>query len=306
MSNNGSSDNTGLSNGKIDFAALKSGGYMKQIQPDLFAVRVKTLHGNATSEQIFKVAEMAQKFGRGEVHLTMRQGFEIVYVHFDNLKEITEELASVGLVLGACGPRVRTVVACQGNTLCVHGLGNTQDLAKRLDEAYYGMGGIPHKFKIGITGCPFACAKPQENDTGLLAVVEPELDPSGCIGCELCVEVCPSGALKMNEAGYPDFDRSKCTFCGECIFSCASGSWKVGRLGWNVYVGGKWGREPQIGELFEEFVTDDGVVDMIAKLIEVYKLLGNPRERFGTMINRIGLDKFKEEVRKVKIGAPAT
>lgn len=305
MSDNGNANNEVLS-GKIDFTALKSGGYMKQIQPDLFSVRVKTLHGNATSEQIHKIAEMAQKYGRGEAHLTMRQGFEIPYVHFDNLKVITEELATVGLVLGACGPRFRTVVACQGNTLCVHGLGNTQELAKRIDKAFYGMGGIPHKFKVGITGCPFACAKPQENDLGLMAVVEPELDPEGCIGCELCVEVCPSGALKMNDAGTPDFDRSKCTYCGECIFSCASGSWKLGRQGWNVFVGGKWGREPQIGEIFEEFVTDDEVIELITRLIEVYKKLGKPRERFGSMINRVGLDNFKEEVRKVEIGTPAT
>lgn len=283
--------------GRIDVSALKSGGYMKQRQPDLFAVRVKAMHGNLTTEQTMKIAELAKKYGRGEIHLTMRQGVEIPYVHFDNLKRITDELKELDLVLGACGPRFRCVTACQGSTLCVHALGNTQDLAVRLDKKYYGMSGLPHKFKIGLTGCTYSCAKPQENDAGFTAVVEPKWGDNECINCGLCAESCPSGAMTMNDQCVPVLDASKCINCGECIHCCPTGTWEIGKRGWNAFVGGKWGREPQLGVLFEKLVQDDEVIPLVEALVNVYKKLGKHRERFGAMINRIGLEAFKQEVK---------
>jgi dissimilatory sulfite reductase (desulfoviridin) alpha/beta subunit len=283
--------------GKIDISALKAGGYMKQKQPDLFAVRVKALFGNLTSMQVTKIAELAEKYGNGEIHLTVRQGVEIPFVHFDNLRKLTDELKDVGLVLGACGPRFRCVTSCQGSTLCVHALGNTQDLAGRIDERFYGRGGHPHKFKVGLTGCTFSCAKPHENDAGFMAVVEPKWGDNECISCGLCAETCPSGAITMGDDGHPVFDRAKCINCGECIFCCPTGSWEIGKQGWNAYVGGKYGREPQLGLLLKKFVPDDEVLELVEALLSVYKKLGKPRERFGNMINRVGLEQFKEEVK---------
>jgi dissimilatory sulfite reductase (desulfoviridin) alpha/beta subunit len=52
-------------------------------------------------------------------------------------------------------------------------------LAKILDERFYGRYGLPHKFKMGVTGCPNSCTKPQEHDLGLMAVIEPALDEEG-------------------------------------------------------------------------------------------------------------------------------
>ena len=31
-----------------------------------------------------------------------------------------------------------------------------------------GRAGLPHKFKIGISGCPNGCTKPKENDLGIM------------------------------------------------------------------------------------------------------------------------------------------
>ncbi|MCK4376126.1 MAG: 4Fe-4S binding protein, partial [Candidatus Brocadiae bacterium] len=48
----------------------------------------------------------------------------------------------------------------------------------------------------------------------LLAVV----DADKCTGCGLCQEVCPTGAISMDEVAR--IDRAQCTGCGQCVAEC--------------------------------------------------------------------------------------
>ncbi|MCL5290959.1 MAG: 4Fe-4S binding protein [Actinobacteria bacterium] len=283
----------------IDYAALKQGGIIKQKQPDLFSVRIRILVGNIAADDLAALAELAKKYGRGTLHLTMRQCIEIPYVHFDDLHAIQRELNELGFKLGACGPRVRVITACQGRTLCPHALGDTAKLATALDEQYYARGPLPHKFKMAVTGCPNACIKPQENDVGFVAAVEPGLNEGECISCGLCAEICPAGAITM-EGDLPVIDRAKCSRDGKCIQSCPTGALYVDRQGWQVYAGGKFGRYPQLGMLLTEFVSDEDAVLLIGRVLNVYEELANQRERLGDLINRMGLESFKEAIDGVR------
>lgn len=285
----------------IDLSILKAGGFMRQRQANLFSVRVKVLGGSLSLDQIVKVAEIAKQYGKSYVHLTVRQGLEIPHVHLDNLNEVAEELASVGLQLGACGPRVRVITACQGSAICPHGLGDSSAFVEKLDANYYGQSELPHKFKIGVTGCPNSCIKPQENDVGFLAVAEPRFDETGgdeCIRCGLCEDVCPQGAICLVD-GKPIIDLRKCSHDGKCIFVCPTTSIKTARQGWDLYVGGKWGREPQLGKLFVSFVSEEEGIRLVGKILVAYTSLAKKGERLGGLINRLGLKEFKEEVLKV-------
>lgn len=42
----------------------------------------------------------------------------------------------------------------------------------------------------------------------------------GCVGLGHCAEVCPFGAIKMNENRLPVIDGKKCTGCGKCVKEC--------------------------------------------------------------------------------------
>lgn len=78
-------------------------------------------------------------------------------------------MAEAGLSFGGTGAKVRPVVACKGTT-CVYGNLDTQALAASLYERFYvGMRqvSLPHKFKIGVGGCPNSCIKPSLNDFGV-------------------------------------------------------------------------------------------------------------------------------------------
>jgi dissimilatory sulfite reductase (desulfoviridin) alpha/beta subunit len=280
----------------IDLEKLKAGGIISQRQKDLFSMRVRLLGGNVTSKELRKIAFIADKYGKGYVHLTTRQGFEISFVKFSDIDKVTKELSEVGLLLGACGPRVRVIVSCQGKKICSHALGDTLGLTASLDERFYGRYGVPHKFKMGVTGCPNACAKPQEHDLGFLAVVEPKIEnPDNCINCGLCTETCPDKAIKLIE-DKPTIDIKKCFKDGKCIAVCPQDIIKPSRFGWNVFIGGKWGRKPQLGVLFEEFLSQDEVLNLVERVLNAYIKLAKKRERVGELINRIGLSRFKKEV----------
>ncbi|MEM2094061.1 MAG: 4Fe-4S binding protein [Candidatus Bathyarchaeia archaeon] len=41
-----------------------------------------------------------------------------------------------------------------------------------------------------------------------------------CVGCLLCIRVCPSGAITAIEGRKVVFDMGRCLFCGQCAEIC--------------------------------------------------------------------------------------
>ena len=136
----------------VDYQELKKGGFMRQKQKDCFAMRLKSVGGHFTAAQLGTVQQVAEKFGKGYVHLTSRQGIEIPYIKLQDIDEVKAALKAGGVEVGVCGPRVRTITACQGAATCPSGLIDTVKLANEFDKRYGGRE-LPHKFKFGFTGC---------------------------------------------------------------------------------------------------------------------------------------------------------
>ncbi len=274
---------------------LKAAGFMKQKEKDLFSVRLRVVGGYIKADQLPKLAEISRRFGRSYVHLTARQGIEIPFVNFNDFENIREELLNIGLEVGACGPRVRTVTACQGE-ICSHGLISAQELGRKIDEKFFGHGGLPHKFKIGVTGCPNACLKPMENDLGIMGTAEKDFREDRCNLCGLCVELCPVDAIEIEE-DILHYDRSKCIGCGDCIFVCPQEAWVKRGSRYIVYVGGKMGKFPHSGhKAFNLIENDEKILRIIEKTLDFYRAKGKKGERFAETIDRVGLENYRKTI----------
>jgi len=283
----------------IDLVALKTGGLIKQKEKDLFVIRLRTPVGKISADELGKISKASKKYGSGMLHFTVRQGIEIQGIKFDDLQKAKDELEADGIRVGACGPRFRVVTACPGEGICPNGLSPSQEIGLSIDEEFYGKEeglDLPHKFKVTVAGCTSCCPKPQENDVGFHGQVEPELVEGDCNGCGVCEVTCKESSIVMDDNDMPIRDDDKCIYCGDCISSCPTDAWVQKRTGLAAYAGGRWGRHPELGKLVAEFLTDEEAYALIRKTLVFYKDNGERGERLGVTINRIGLDKFKEQV----------
>jgi dissimilatory sulfite reductase (desulfoviridin) alpha/beta subunit len=282
----------------IDYNALKRGGFMRQVQKEYFSLRLRVAGGQVEAEHLLKLYDVAQKFGRGYIHLTSRQSIEIPFIKLADTERIKHELAAAGIQTGASGPRVRTITACQGNAVCPGGLIDTT-LAKELDDKYYGRE-LPHKFKIGITGCHNNCLKAEENDLGIKGGFKPERISSACSFCGLCEAACPSRAIQVQkQTGKLIFDVQDCTYCGRCAKSCPAGAWQ-GTSVYLVYFGGLFGNRIAIGkQLLPIPCSKDTLYAVIETVLVFFARYGKSGERFGNMLDRVGWTQLQRELTQI-------
>lgn len=284
---------------KIDLKNLKAGGFIKERGKDLFTVRLRVPGGRMSVDRLSKIAAVAQKYGKGHVHLSVRQSIELININFEDFDKVVAELGEEQQKVASCGARVRVPTACGGCEYNPNGLVDTQKSALEVDEKLFGTATGHHKFKVGFAGCPFDCPKSAINDVGFQGGIWPALDAQECISCGLCAKSCAEGALSM-EGGKPVFDTSKCVYCGDCVKVCPTGAWKAEKKGYTVRIGGKWGRRPLVGTLYATFVPEERVVDFIAAVLAWYqeKAEGTGRVRLGDTILREGSQSLLDHLKK--------
>jgi nitrite reductase (NADH) large subunit len=69
----------------------------------------------------------------------------------------------------AYGKSFRTVKSCVGTDYCRFGLGDSTELAVRVETTYQGLES-PAKMKLAVAGCPRNCSEALAKDVGLVAV----------------------------------------------------------------------------------------------------------------------------------------
>lgn len=285
---------------KVDYATLKKGGFMRQKQKNNFSLRLQVVGGYLTAENLKKVAEVAEKYGDGHVHLTSRQSVEIPFIKLEDVEIVKDELAKGGCKPGVCGPRVRTVTACQGSEVCPSGNIDTYDIAKKLNERYFGKE-LPHKFKFGVTGCQNNCLKAEENDVGIKGGVEIAWIQDKCINCGVCAKVCREDAITIEE-GMITVDYNKCNNCGRCVKSCPTDAWDAVPT-YIVSFGGLFGNNIAKGETPLPLITkEEQLYRVTDAAIEFFAENGNPSERFRFTIDRVGKEKFIKKMEEAYHG----
>ena len=270
--------------------------------PDVFNARVITRNGKLTAEQHRVIAEACEKFGSGTVTMTVRLTLEIQGVKYGDIQPLIDFLAAHGLSTGGTGKRVRPVVSCKGTT-CQYGLIDTFSLSEKMHARFYeGMRGVglPHKFKIAVGGCPNNCVKPDLNDLGVVGQRVPTVYLEKCRGCKKCrvEEACPVKIAHVEE-GKIVIDPAACNHCGRCREKCPFGAVTDYQNGYKIYIGGRWGKRVAQGRALSKiFTSEEEVMAVTERAIELFRTQGIDGERFADTVARLGF----ENVERILIG----
>lgn len=276
-------------------AQLKFEGYMAQQQEGYCAVRIITLAGNMTGEQMKSISDIAEKYGRGYMSFTTRLAVEIPWIKYSEVDEVKKAIADANLETGGTGGTVRPIIACKG-TVCSHGLIDTHKIASDWHEKYLG-DRTPGKFKIGIGGCQNNCGKIQTNDFGIVAQVKARVIEDKCTGCNICIDSCKRmvDAITIKD-GKAKIDYSKCTNCGKCIEDCKFNAIVEEDRGVAVYLGGKFASTRRTGTELNKIYSIEEAENIMVKAMEYYNAHGETKERFGDLLDRIGLNEAIDEI----------
>lgn len=234
-------------------------------------LRIRATCGEATSVQVRKIADIAEKHGKGFVHFVVRGGPEIPGIDEKLIEDIRVELAEVGLQLLDKG--VDNLQTCFGG-YCTNGIMDTQSLLRKVEKLIEKLGIDDLDIKISASGCPNSCGISHLSDIGFLGVIEPIVDPDLCTGCEICVKACKVDAIRVVD-GKAVIDYNKCKWCMDCINACPLSAIKGGRRGYAILVGGRGGyspfdqrgKETKLGKVIAQFLSEDETLKLTEELL---------------------------------------
>jgi ferredoxin-nitrite reductase len=173
------------------------GLYPQRQDGNAFMMRVKIPGGRLGAAQARRIGELTEAFARGpEEHpvwgnrycdLTTRQTVQLHWLRIEDVPEIWDELAAVGLTsIQACGDSARNVTCCPVAGIDPTEAFDASPIARSVSDFFTGnrdYANLPRKFKISVTGCVEDCARAEINDIGLW----PARASDGTLGFNLLV-----------------------------------------------------------------------------------------------------------------------
>lgn len=142
--------------------------FRANIQKDgTFSVIPQMQGGITNPDQLIKIGEVAKKYDVDLLKITGAQRIGLYGIKKDDLPKIWEELDMRSAA--AYGKSTRSVKSCVGKAFCRFGTQYTSDLAIRLESTFEYID-TPHKFKMGVSGCPRSCVESGVKDFGIIGV----------------------------------------------------------------------------------------------------------------------------------------
>jgi ferredoxin-nitrite reductase len=130
---------------------------------------VLTPVGRMSCQQMHAIAAIADRYGRGEIRLTVWQNLIIPGIPDDML-----DAAAAAVI--ACGFDYRPasitggIIACTGSRGCKYAAADTKGNAVALGQYLESRVKLDHPVNIHLTGCPHSCAQHYIGDIGMMGV----------------------------------------------------------------------------------------------------------------------------------------
>ena len=141
-------------------------GIHPQVEAGRHYLGATTLRGRFSGEQMIAVADIATRFGSGELRCTNRHNVIVLGVADADVEEAAASLADIGLPTRASAFR-RGIISCTGMEFCKLAIVETKDRARDLIEHLERrVGDVAGSLRINLNGCPNACAQYQAAGSG--------------------------------------------------------------------------------------------------------------------------------------------
>ena len=143
------------------FEHWKLTNVIKQKQEGLFAIGVKVLLGDFSTEKARALAKLIREFGTNELRFTLRQNFVIRNVKEEYLTYFYQELLKLGFADPGFNATI-DITACPGTDTCNLGIASSTGIAKELERVL--ISEYPDYINnknivIKISGCMNACGQ---------------------------------------------------------------------------------------------------------------------------------------------------
>jgi len=142
-------------------------GIHQQKQSGFSYVGASVLRGRLTGDQLIQAAELAERFGSGELRATVMQN--LIFINVPNAKtaELARELEKIGLHVDG-SMFWRGAIACTGTEFCKLAITETKGFTRWLvDELEERLPAFDQQIKLHVTGCPNSCGQHWIADIGL-------------------------------------------------------------------------------------------------------------------------------------------
>jgi sulfite reductase (ferredoxin) len=142
-------------------------GIHPQRQAGLVYVGLPVVRGRTTPTQLRSVADLAERFGSGQVRTTTMQNLLVLDVPRAHAVGLAREAETIGFALDA-SPFRRGTVACTGSEFCKLALTETKGFARTLvEELEARLPGFDRHVRLHVTGCPNSCGQHWIADIGI-------------------------------------------------------------------------------------------------------------------------------------------
>ncbi|HEX8814294.1 MAG TPA: nitrite/sulfite reductase [Terriglobales bacterium] len=142
-------------------------GIHAQKQPGLSWVGAVALRGRITAEQMHAAAELADRYGNGDLRTTNMQNLLIVNVPTVRAGDLACELDAIGLRVSG-SPFFRGTIACSGAEFCKLAITETKSFSRWLvEELEERLPDFDQHLKLHVTGCPNSCGQHWIADLGI-------------------------------------------------------------------------------------------------------------------------------------------
>lgn len=293
----------------VNIKKLRKNAFRVTKERGITASRIRVPGGRMDAKYLADIQNIADTYGNGTVHITVRQGFEIPGIPYEKMDEVNRLLQPIiegmGINQEASGEGytssgTRNIMACVGNSICPYGCYDTTAFARKMEKAVF-----PNDlhFKIAFTGCSNDCCKVRTHDFGIIGMTVPQFEPDRCVSCGACIKTCTKksvGALKFVNFR-PQRDEKKCIGCGECVLSCPNMAWTRSKEKYyKLTILGRTGKKnPRMGEDFIKWIDEESIIKIVCNTYDYVKEYIDPnapggKEHIGYIVDRTGFEEFKK------------